>query len=127
MRHHPKAGQRVSIKNGSLKGLYFEVIDFLKAQYQGKEVKKIKADHLTAGMVKRGHVIDDDTVFGRLYPSMAYTCVHDKELKLAVVPEQKAEAPVQHVEEPLPSNVEQIKKNPRKKKSNDKETDPTAS
>lgn len=84
-RRHPKAGQPVTIKQGPLKGRTFHVIDYLTTQYQGKDIKKIKADHLTTAMVNRGMPLDDDTVFGKFHPGMEHACVHDSELKLAVV------------------------------------------
>lgn len=84
-RRHPKAGQPVTIKQGPLKGRTFHVIDYLTTQYQGKDIKRIKADHLTTAMVNRGYPLNDDTVFGKWHPSMEHACVHDDELKLAVV------------------------------------------
>src|SRR5687768_17467046 len=108
---HPKKGQKLTIKNGPLKGKYFEVINYLTTQHQGKDIKKIKAAHLTTAMVNRGHPLDEHTVFGLFWPEIQYGCVHDSELKVqleSVKPTNSKSEDTSEQEEP--TNVESIKK-----------------
>jgi hypothetical protein len=102
MRKHPKANQPVTIKNGDLKGRTFIVIDFVTSMHQGKRIEKIKIPQL-ARIRNSKLPLDQDVVFGKLYPSMEFICLHDSELKYSKADEEKV--------------VELKKKvNPRKKK-----------
>lgn len=91
MNKHPSAGKPVQVTSGPLKDRYFVVIDFLVNQYQGKDIKKIAKAHpeLTRDLEKR-KALDDTAVFGRLYPTMDYICLPDKELKVIVEEKPKA-------------------------------------
>lgn len=126
MRHHEKRGKAVKIANGPWKGKYFVIADYYTTQYQGKSIEKlakVRGAELTP-VLNRGFPIDDDVVWGRLYPAMNWCCVHDKELQVDMKMVDSEE---------LPPNVEQIKKRkPRvvKPKALKKEEDngpPTAS
>jgi hypothetical protein len=113
MRNHPKKDQQLTIKNGPLKGRQIIVVDYLTTQYQGKDIRRIKAPHLTTAMVNRGKPLDDDTVFVRFLPSLG--CVHDSELKLEVVKQADGKETITP-EEP-PSNVKSIKSKRKKNAS----------
>jgi len=81
---HKRAGTMVSIKNGPLKGRTFEVINFLVDQYQGKSIDRIKGpaiDGLKAALIGRGKPMDNEVVFGKLFPGGDFALVHDSELK----------------------------------------------
>lgn len=87
---HPSAGKPIKITSGPLKDKYFVVIDFLVNQFQGKDIKKIGKAH--PNLVRDLHsrkLFDDDAVFGRLYPTMEHTCVHDSELLVVEEPKKK--------------------------------------
>lgn len=91
MKKHQMAGVPVKIENGPLKDKYFKVIDYLVNQYQGKDIERIAASQaaLVTPVVGRGHKLDDRIVFGQLYPSMEFICVHDDELIKTVQPPLK--------------------------------------
>lgn len=82
MVRHPKAGQPVKIANGPLRGQYFIVSDYFVNQYQGKDIARLRKTQakLLDPVAKRGYPIDDQVVFGKLYPKMNFICVHEKEL-----------------------------------------------
>lgn len=82
MTKHPKAGLPVKIANGPLKGKYFVVHDWYQNQYQGKDIKKVIERHFNEvkEVKRRGFPLDDKLVWGKIYPSMAWCCVHDDEL-----------------------------------------------
>lgn len=85
MKQHPMAGKPMKITTGSMKGTYFIVIDWLVRQFQGKQIEKIHKAHadLTKPVLRRGYELDDQYVFGRVYPEMRFACVHDSELHSA--------------------------------------------
>ncbi len=90
MTKHPSAGKPIKITSGPLKDKYFVVIDFLVNQFQGKDIKKIGKAH--PDLVRALHsrkLFDERAVFGRLYPTMEYTCVHDSELLIVEEPKKK--------------------------------------
>lgn len=113
-RHHPRAGQKVIIKNGPLKGIPFQIIDYLTTMHQGKDIKRIKADQFTTPIKNRGLPLDEDVVFGQFYPTMQHGCVHDSELKVKLEEVKGNEAKAE-----LPPNVEPLKK---KRKKNENQT-----
>lgn len=83
---HTQAGIPVKIQRGPLKGRYFIVSDYLINQYQGKPIEKIaqgSGAELLLPLKRRKLPVDDDAVFGKLYPTMEQTCVHDSELQVA--------------------------------------------
>lgn len=103
MAKHPKAGHPVKIANGPLKGRYFVVTDYFINQYQGKAMEKlaqIHGKHLER-VHRAGYPVDHEVVWGRLYPEMDWTCVHDKELQIDM---QVIEG--EGVKTELPPNVE---------------------
>ncbi len=108
MAKHPKAGLPVKVANGPFKGRYFVVVDYFQNQFQGKDMKKLAVAQapMLAGVKSRGYPVDGEVVFGRLYPTMEFICLHDKELivDMKVVDTGGAE------EVELPPNVESIKK-----------------
>lgn len=108
-RTHPKAGQTLTVKQGPLTGQQVLVINYLTSQYQGKDIKRIKADHLTTATVNRGFPLDADFVFVQFYPSMSHGCVHDSELRVKLVEAPKAEEPAK------PENVKSIRSGKKKK------------
>jgi hypothetical protein len=90
---HPSRGRAVLVQDGPFKGQYFKVINFLTEQFQGKQIEKLAVSKasLVTPVVGRGYPLDDEIVFGQIYPTMQYICVHDKEIslpkpKLAAVP-----------------------------------------
>lgn len=60
------------------------VVDFLKNQFQGKDIANIAKAHpeLVGALISRGLPLDDDIVFGKLYPELNFACVHDTELHM---------------------------------------------
>jgi hypothetical protein len=103
MEKHPKAGQPVKIANGPLAGKYYVVHDWYVNQFQGKSMVKLATTRPELQSVKkRKYPLDERVVWGRIYPEMAWTAVHDDELvvKMNVVEDAKGET----VE--LPPNVE---------------------
>lgn len=86
MKKHPKAKQPVRIANGPNKGSYFVVEDYVVNQFQGKDIKRIQKSHraLIDPVELRGYPVDNEIVFGTLYPDMTKCCVHDKELQVNV-------------------------------------------
>jgi hypothetical protein len=96
MNAHPKKGLPVKITAGPLIGQYFVITDYVVNQFQGKDIKKIAERYTNIGfgaMEQRGYPIDEQVVFGRLYPSMQPMVVHDSELKvdMKVVQDEEGE------------------------------------
>lgn len=81
IKHHPKRGQIVTIQSGPLKGNLYHVIDYMEAQYQGKDIKRIKSP-LLFSIRQRKMPLDSGVVFGKLLPAFGYFCVHDSELQV---------------------------------------------
>lgn len=81
---HAMAGFPVKVEEGTYKGQYFKVIDYLVNQYQGKDMEKIAVSKasLVTPVIGRGYPLDDNIVFGQLYPAMTFMCMHDDELKV---------------------------------------------
>lgn len=108
MTTHPMKGQTREIVEGPLTGKYFQVIDYVVNQFQGKNIERIKKSHwgLFQPVVRRKYPADDKVVIGKLYPTLEIVCVHDDELNGA---EAVDAMPVDL------SNVTPIKKAPKKK------------
>lgn len=120
MAKHPKAGMPVKIANGHYKGQYYYVIDYLINQYQGKKIEKVlKSFHpgVEAELKQRGCSVDDRIVWGKIYPSMNFLCLHDDELVVDMKVIEGGKAPVDE----LPPNVEPLNNSKRKPKTVKKE------
>jgi hypothetical protein len=93
MSKHEKAGKPMQITKGPLKDKYFVVIDYLKNQFQGKDIKNIHKAHpeLTIPCMKRNNLKEpcDSFVFGRLYPTMEHFVVLDEEIMAISKSEEK--------------------------------------
>ena len=82
---HPMAGSPVELTAGPHKGKYFIVVDWLQNQYQGKSMEAIAKSHpeLTRQVTSRkGFKLDDQIVFGKLYPALNFVCVHDSDMQI---------------------------------------------
>lgn len=108
MPKHPKAGMPVKIANGKFKGQYYYVVDYLVNLYQGKNMKRILTSfhpNVEAELKSRGCSVDDKIVWGKLYPSMRFLCLHDDELVVDMKLIEGGDAPLE-----LPPNVESLSK-----------------
>ena len=86
---HPLAGSPVELTDGPHKGKYFIVVDWLQNQYHGKAMDRIHKVHpeITGEVVARKG-LDDQIVWGKLYPLQTLIAVHDDDMK-KVEPEHK--------------------------------------
>lgn len=126
---HPQAGHPVKIAKGPLKDKYYVVHDWLVNQFQGKTIESMRANSSIARymepVARRKFPVDEKLVWGRLYPTMEWCCVHDDELRTDAQPEmQVIEGGGEKVE--LPPNVEPLSKKrkpkvvkPKKEKPDD--------
>lgn len=107
---HEKAGLPVKVANGPFKGRYFVVVDYFVRQYQGKDIGKLRKSQKTLldPVESRGFKVDEEVVFGRLYPSMEFICLHDKELRTDIKVVEGVETQIEEAE--LPPNVESLEK-----------------
>lgn len=132
MQKHPQAGHPVKIAKGPWKDKYFVVHDWLICQYQGKTIASMRENSSIAKYMapveKRKFPIDEKLVWGRLYPTMEWCCVHDDELRMDTQPDmQVIEGGGEKVE--LPPNVEPLskKRKPKVVKPKKEKTDDTGS
>ena len=110
MKKHKLAGIPVKVASGPFKDKYFIIVDYFVNQYQGKSIVKLLKSQrkLLDPILKRKLPLDDEVVFGRLYPSNEFMCMHDSELqqektdlpvvpiapekpKLSIVPDERVE------------------------------------
>lgn len=84
MKRHKSAGMIVKVQAGKYEGQFFKVIDYFQNQFQGKAMHKlVKIHRVFLGPVEsRGFPLDEEVVFGQLYPNMTYACMHDDELQI---------------------------------------------